>query len=119
MNINTIVIEMPRGDMKSVSFDVTDPETGELSDAEITEVYFTVKKDYKTLSYLFQKKLTGGTIERIDNENRFQFTIMPADTNNLAFGDYVCDIELVGPSMKSTTTGRFTLTYEATHAGNE
>ena len=115
----SFVIEMPRGDMKPICFDVTDPETGELSDAEITEIYFTVKRDYKTANFLFQKRLSNGTIEKVDTSNRFQFIIDPADTEKLGFGDYVCDIELVGPDLKSTTAGRIRLLYEATHANNE
>jgi hypothetical protein len=45
---------------------------------------------------------------------------MPEDTNNLDFGEYMFDIELViEGQMKKTFTGRLRLTEESTHATNE
>lgn len=111
-------ISMPRGDIKLVTFDVTDPETYDESEVEISEVYFTVKKKYSDESFLFQKKLSEGTIERVEG-NKFQFVIESEDTDNLRFGTYVFDIQLVGPGLKTTTTGELELTYEVTYATNE
>ena len=111
-------IMMPRGDMVSKSFVIWDPDKA-LFTNQFDEIYFTVKKTYRDRNYLFQKRLSNGGIVNV-GEGKYQFTIMPEDTNNLDFGEYMFDIELViEGQMKKTFTGRLRLTEESTHATNE
>ncbi len=112
-----MVISMPRGDIRPIRFTVRD-ENGIIDELELTEVYFTVKNKFKDETYLFQKRLSDGDIERLDH-NDYQFQINPEDTDDLKFGNYVFDIELVGEGIKQTFIGTFTLTEEATYASNE
>lgn len=107
-------INMPRGDLRPVQFTVTDGETA----PELTEIYATFKKSFRHPNFLFQKRLSDGTIEAL-GEGSYQFTIEPEDTDGLTYGTYPFDIEVLGDGIKQTFTGTLTLTNEATHAGNE
>ena len=113
-----LMISMPRGDIRPVRFTVTNYEGG-ISDIVFDEIYFTVKRSFSDKMYLFQKKLSDGTIEPDESEG-YTFVIQPADTDNLSVGRYVFDIELVlGDEIKQTTVGEFILTNEVTFASNE
>lgn len=114
-----MTINMPRGDLRVVPFTVKD-NTGNLSEIAFEEVYFTVKRTYNDTDPIFQKRLTMGEIET-DGSGTFWFIIRPEDTDNMSFGKYVFDIELVAldQDIKQTTTGDFNLTYESTHRANE
>lgn len=108
-------ISMPRGDMRSVAFDVA---LGDTSYTDFDEIYFTVKKNTKTTEILFQKKLSDGGI--VLDEGQFVFTIQPEDTNDLKYDTYACDIELVKTgAIKQTNIGQLTITEEVTFASNE
>ena len=97
-------ISMPRGDIRPIHFDVKDP-TGEPTEIVFDEIYFTVKKNYNNTDYLFQKRLSNGTIEA-DIDGGYNLVIEAADTDKLAYGGYVFDIELVhGADIKQTTVG--------------
>ena len=109
-------ITMPRGDIQMVTFTVTYPD--ESQDVQLTEIYFTVKKTFNDKNFIFQKKLSAGQIELIDNAT-YQFTIESGDTDNMSFGRYVFDIELVGDDIKHTEIGDFILTQEVTYVSNE
>lgn len=112
-----MIIKMPRGDTRVITITISSDDD-ELSN-ELTEIYFTVKKNYFTKNALLQKRLT--TNEIIQNEDGlYQFEISPEDTDNLGIGNYVFDIELVyDESIKSTTLGVLMLTPEVTFACNE
>lgn len=113
-----MTIEMPRGDIRHVSFTVTD-SSGAASGVAFTEIYFTVKKSYRDENYLIQKKLSNGTIEAAES-GAYTFTIDAADTDDLTVGKYVFDIELIyGTDIKQTTVGELILTNEVTFAANE
>lgn len=114
-------IIMPRGDIREVLFNVYVDEDGEevIYTDDFDEIYFTVKEFFEDEEYLFQKRLTSGTITK-DETSTYHIPIEPEDTNDLEFGEYMFDIELVtGNSIKQTTTGRLILTYESTYASNE
>ena len=50
----------------------------------------------------------------------YTFNIEPEDTDNLDYGTYVFDIELIKTGeIKQTSVGQFTLTSEVTFAENE
>lgn len=111
------VIKMPRGDIRPVRFIVINSD-GSPSGINFDEIYFTVKNNYFTKEFLFQKKLSDGTIQ--PDEGGYQLVIRPEDTDNLKIGKYVFDIEIIyGDEIKQTTVGDFVLTNEVTFASNE
>ena len=112
-----LLIIMPRGDMRPVSFMIRNCDQPVAAE-EISDIYFTVKLDFNITDYLFQKRLSAGDIDLID-DGSYQFVIEPEDTDALKFGRYVFDIEIVGPDIKQTFIGDLVLTNEATHKSNE
>lgn len=116
-NSPPLLIVMPRGDLRQVAFSVNDGEQAVPAES-ITEIYFTVKCEFNDPMYLFQKRLSNGDIELID-DGSYQFDIEPSNTDALRFGRYVFDIEIVGPDIKQTFTGNLVLTGEVTHRINE
>lgn len=109
-------LTFPRGDsyergfiLKRNNQAVTDP---------FDEIYFTVKKYSTDKDFKFQKRLsTGGIVD--DGEGHYTLFIEPEDTNELAFGEYDCDFEIVKGDYKRTFYGKLKLTKEVTHANNE
>lgn len=82
-------------------------------------IYLTVKKHADETEYLLQKRLSDGGIESMGS-GVYQFTIVPGDTDQMGFGEYDFDIELVIIGiLKKTFTGKFVLTKEVTHLCNE
>lgn len=115
-------ITMARGDLEIRTFQIRVPDgqggTEPFTEA-LDEIYMTVKKSFNDRNYLFQKRLTSGGIILL-GEGRYQFTVEPADTNGLGFGDYDFDIEIVkNGSIKKTFSGTLKLLRETTHASNE
>ena len=109
-------IEMPRGDLRTVSFSVNQ---GETKYTDFDEIFFTVKESVNDRQFKFQKKLSDGSITLL-SDNSFVFRIEPEDTNPLKYGTYAFDIELVKEtSIKQTTVGELILTNEVTFAENE
>lgn len=113
-------IGMTRGDSKAYKFQrkykdangVIHPIT-QIAD----KVFFTVKKSYRNQEFLLQKRLSDMTFD----ENAFyHFMINPEDTNNIDFGTYVYDVEVITNGHKFTiSSGNFVLGYENTWASNE
>lgn len=111
-------IAMPRGDIYPVRFQVYETET-EITHIDFTQIYMTCKRSTKDVNPLFQKSLSAGTIVKI-SDGDYQFRIEPEDTNNLQFGDYVFDIELIyEDQIKQTTCGTLKICDEVTYAVNE
>ena len=111
-------IKMARGDIKHFKIAVREGD-GSLTNIPFTDIYFTVKRLYRDEGYKFQKRLSNGTIMK-DLDGYYEFSINPEDTNDLAFGEYAFDIELVdNGSIKQTTVGRLWLTEEVTYQTNE
>lgn len=115
----TFSITMPRGDIRHVSFSIRDVSS-QLSSIDFEEIYFTVKQAFSKTESIFQKRLSTGQIEKVE-DGVYQFIIQPEDTDHLKVAKYACDIEIVDLSneIKQTFTGSLTLTDEATHAANE
>lgn len=108
---------MPRGDLKHVGFSVSFQNGDQVDDFD--EIYMTVKRSAEHPQFIFQKSLSKGTIERTD-PGEYQFEIEPEDTDNLPYGTYVFDIELIKKNeIKTTFVGKFIITHEVTFAGNE
>ena len=113
-------IEMPRGDLRQIAFTVHSADSENSIVTDFDEIYFTVKKNYTDKVFLFQKKLTTGDIELTESGD-FQFTIQPEDTDKMAFGQYVFDVEVIrGNEIKQTLiVGYIRLTEEVTHVKDE
>lgn len=111
-------IKMPRGDIRNIKFSINDA-SNEIVSIDFDEIYFTCKKTFNDSDILFQKKLTDGSITK-GEDGFYHLTIKPVDTDNLKYGNYVFDIELIlGDFIKQTTIGELMLTNEVTHAQNE
>lgn len=112
-------ITMPRGDLRKFKIAVKESATGEITEKTFDDIYFTVKIIYLAEPYKIQKRLSAGTIVK-DEAGYYHFSILPEDTNDLQFGDYDFDIELVKEgTIKQTTIGKLTLSPEVTYEINE
>lgn len=111
-------IIMPRGDIYPVRFQIFETEEQQ-TEIDFTQIYMSCKKSFNDNGVLFQKTLTGGTITKL-GPGDYQFKIEPQDTNNLQFGEYVFDIELIyEDEIKQTICGTLRLSEEVTTAKNE
>ena len=111
-------IIMPRGDIYPVRFQIYETET-DLTTIDFTQIYMSCKKSVNDKNVLFQKSLSSGSIVKIADGD-YQFRIEPEDTNNLQFGEYVFDIELIYENeIKQTVYGTLRLSEEVTTAANE
>lgn len=111
-------IIFPRGDRVSKKIAIRE-KSGDITEIEFDDIYFTVKRKYLNQDYTFQKRLSTGAITK-DSEGYYHLTLLPEDTDGLPFGDYDFDIELVkNGAIKQTTVGILTLTKEVTYATNE
>lgn len=111
-------IRMARGDMLSRSF-VIRSRDGTAFTEQLDNIYLTVKRNENEHDYKFQKRLSDGGIYSL-GEGRYQFTILPEDTDNMSYGKYMFDIELViYGRLKRTYLGELWLTKEITHHYNE
>lgn len=91
-------------------------------DKEITEMYFTMKKEEKDKDIVLQKTLENGITKVTDDETESYLLVINAtDTDDLLtdYG-YVFDIEIVSGSIKRTIVkGTITLTTDITQTINE
>lgn len=111
-----LLINMPRGDIRNVKFGV---RAGNELKTDFTEIYFTVKDNFRKENVKFQKRLSDGDIV-LGEDNYYHLQIQPEDTNSEDYGSYVFDIEVVkDDEIKQTTVGTFRITEEATYASNE
>lgn len=108
-------ITMPRGDIRNVKFCV---KSGSDLVTNFTDIYFTVKDTTRAQNFKFQKKLSAGDIT-LGEDNYFHMTIESADTDELDYGTYRFDIEVVGEGIKQTTIGKLQVTDEVTFISNE
>lgn len=111
-------IQMVRGDMLSRSFIIRSSDKTPFTE-QLDNIYLTVKRDENDRDFEFQKRLSDGGIYSL-GEGRYQFTIQPEDTDNMSYGKYIFDIELVIEGrLKKTYVGELELTKESTHHYNE
>lgn len=112
-------IEMPRGDYRPLYFPLKKKD-GTILEIDVDEIYISCKKKTNNVSkLLFQKRLSKVDITK-DNKG-YHFAIMPEDTEELDYGDYVFDIEVYNesPLIKQTIVGKLNLTDEVTHKKDE
>ena len=113
-----MMIRLPRGDIRLVRFIIEDPDHKKTR-IDFSEVYLTVKKTENDRAFLFQKKLSTGEITKLEHGD-YQVRIESIDTDNLAYGNYKFDIQLVYENeVKETFIGDFIITPEVTFAENE
>lgn len=107
------ILSMVRGDTQSFELEITENNTP----VTVDSIYFTVKNDVHTDEVLFQKKINDG-ITLIDNI--YNIIINPSDTDNLDYGRYVYDIEIIKNSVKKTiVVGVLEISEEITFTSNE
>lgn len=109
-------LEMTRGDTTGWKFQRLDAD-GQVITIIADELYFTVKGSFQDTNFKFQKTLNDMTF---DEDGTYHFVINPEDTNDLNFGNYVYDLEVIQSSVKTTISkGKFVLDTESTWAINE
>lgn len=91
MIINGQDIYMTRGDTESITLSIFDEEGNLIpfSNANGDIVYFTVKASTQTGTVSFQKTITIFT-----PEGEAIVEIVPNDTKDLRYGDYVYDVQI-------------------------
>ena len=85
VRVNGTTITMTRGDTLTVQIGIIKADGTPYEPSEGDVVRFALKKDYSDKNPIILKT--------IDNED-LTLTLLPSDTKQLAFGDYVYDIEL-------------------------
>ena len=109
-------LSMTRGDTARFKFQRLDAD-GEVILSRPDSLYFTVKSNTRNQSFKFQKTLEDMTM---DSDGTYHFTILPTDTNELAFGRYYYDLEVIEDGVKTTVSiGNFIIGPEVTYASNE
>lgn len=109
-------MEMTRGDTSKWKFQRLDMN-GDPITVRADYCWFSVKTNDMKKETVIQK-----TIEDMEfgEDYYYRFTINPEDTNNLQYGEYVYDVEVIQEGYKQTISkGTFTLDYEVTFVNNE
>lgn len=107
------IYKMHRGDTKG--FEVEISNNGEL--VQVDKMYFTVKDNDHTEDVIFQKSLENGIVVK---DNKYYVVINPEDTDNLEYGRYVFDCEIIKDGVKKTIAKSILyITEETTFACNE
>ncbi len=106
---------MTRGDTMPLKFQRKDAE-GKVITTSPSEMTFTVKRSWDVENALICKHLADMTK---DEENVWHVAIEPENTENLPYGAYVWDIEVVTAEYVCTIAkGELMLTEEATWEEN-
>lgn len=108
-------MELVRGDTAKFKFRRYNAD-GNVIGTIADEIYFTVKVNSYTQECVLQKKLEDMTF---DEDYYYHITINPEDTDELDYGTYRYDIEVVQDGNKTTTVGELILKEEVTFASNE
>lgn len=109
-------MEFTRGDTHFVKFKRINSSGNDI-EIEPKAMYFTVKHNEYDEEFIFQK-----TIDNFhkDENNFWHFVIKAEDTENLEYGDYFYDLEVITDDYtKTIAKGEITLTKEVTFKGNE
>lgn len=110
------MIKQTRGDTRSYKFTRLDPQ-GEVITTIPDALYFTVKTSYDVQTPVIQKTIDNMAM---GEDGTWRFTIEASDTNDLAYGTYVYDIEVINNGAVTTISkGKFVLEGESTWAVNE
>lgn len=108
-------MNITRGDTAVYSFTRKDANGNPIT-IQADKIYFTVKTNYYIDEFVLQKTIEDMTFDA----GKYTFTIEPEDTENLNYGNYVYDIEVITDDYKQTISiGTFTITDEVTFTINE
>ena len=106
-------MNMVRGDTKSFAFEVEG-----MDEQEFDSIKFTCKKNYTDTTPVFQKTLGDGISEVKDG--RYVVRIAPEDTENVALGDYLYDLEMrVNGDVFTILRGKLRIVYDITREETE
>lgn len=113
------MMNIVRGDTKYYKFQRKKKHDGSVITELPDKLYFTVKYDYNIEDIVIQKTLEKGII--FDPEDNYYYiTINPDDTNDLPYGKYVYDIEVIKNGVKQTIAiGEISIANEVTFYRNE
>lgn len=113
------MLQIIRGDTKFYKFQRKRKHDGSVITELPDKMYFTIKYDYNIDDVILQKTLDNG-IEYNEEESYYYITINPEDTNNLPYGKYVYDIEIIKNGIKQTISiGEILIANEVTFYENE
>lgn len=113
-------MKITRGDTEKFKFQRKDQDDTAIT-RKADEMYFTLKANETMEDFIFQKRLSDGTITFTD-DGYYHFTILPEDTNNLDYDLYYFDIEVKTVEdnyVRTLKKGTIQITGEVTFASNE
>ena len=109
-------MQIIRGDNDVFKFKRTDMD-GNVITQRPDKMYLTVKENIYQEKALIQKTLENGI--RFEGDT-YYVDFVPEDTDELSFGTYVYDIEVITEGIKKTIEkGEFIIDGEVTHKENE
>lgn len=105
-----------RGDSKTFTFQRKDKDKNVITEKP-DKMYLTIKQNEFERKALIQKTFDNGI--RFE-EDTYYVDFVPEDTDNLNFGEYVYDIEIINDDVKKTIKkDMFIIESEVTHKENE
>jgi protein associated with RNAse G/E len=105
-----------RGDSKTITFQRKN-KNGEVIAEKPDKMYLTIKQNEYEKQALIQKTFDNGI--RFENST-YYVDFVPEDTDNLSFGDYIYDIEIIKDGKpKTIKVDEFVINKEVTHKENE
>lgn len=108
-------MELIRGDTVKYKFRRKNNE-GKVIAFKADEIYFTVKENGYTDKILIKKRLE----DTFDKDYYYHLTINPEDTDDLDYGTYRFDIEVIQDGAKTTVIiDKFIVSEEITFASDE
>lgn len=109
-------MQIIRGDNDVFKFKRTDID-GNVITQKPDKMYLTIKENAFQKKALIQKTLEDGI--RFEDDT-YYVDFVPKDTDELSFGNYVYDIEVITEGIKKTIKkGEFIIDSEVTHKENE
>lgn len=105
-----------RGDSKTFTFQRKDKDKNVITEKP-DKMYLTIKQNEYEKQALIQKTFDNGI--RFE-EDTYYVEFVPEDTDDLSFGDYVYDIEIINEDIvKTIKKDTFIIESEVTHKENE
>lgn len=109
------MIEIIRGDTCPFSFKRRDKNNDVITEPA-DKLYFTIKQSYQTDEVLIQKTIDDMSFD----DGTYRFVIEPEDTNDMEYGIYVFDIEVITDEYKQTIArGQIRISEEVTFQEDE
>lgn len=118
MQILSKNLEVTRGDTAKYRLKILTSNDVEITTNDITNIYFSVKENFKNTDVLLQKQLNDGIT--LGEDGYYHIVISSTDTDELSFGDYYYDIQLNITNEKYTIVkGIFKIDWEITDVESE